>query len=220
LKNHRLSHRGLSLVELLVSVLVILVIAAVAVPIGKGMMERSHAANCSRNLSQIGIATMLYAGDHNFQLPRTVHQRRQGGISWTISLQPYTASKLVFRCERDPHPNRPYSYVINDFLTPNPSGASHLDFSRLSKLTAPHSIVMFAEAAAGYAGSDHFHFSPYEGVAIPPETFRRQVDVELHGRAANYLFADGHVETLDWIEVKRRLSEATNPFVDPTLRPQ
>ena len=208
----------MTLGELLVSILIIIVLAAVIVPIGKGMMERSHAVNCSRNLGQIGVATMLYAGDHNFQLPQTVHQRRQGGVSWSISLQPYTASKLVFRCERDPHPGRPYSYVINDFLTPNPAGASHLDYSRLSKLSAPHSTVLFAEAAAGYAGSDHFHFSPHEGVSIPPDTFSRQVDVEIHRGGSNYLFADGHVETLDWTEVKRRLAEKSNPFIDPTLR--
>jgi prepilin-type processing-associated H-X9-DG protein/prepilin-type N-terminal cleavage/methylation domain-containing protein len=218
LKSRRLSRQGFTLVELLVSITIILVLAGVLAPLGKGMLSRSRTINCGKNLRQIGIATMAYASENNMTLPQTVHQRRSGGVSWSISLQPYSGTKLVFRCEQDPHATRPYTFVINDFLTPFPAGAPHLDYSRLSKLAEPQSTVLFAEATVGYAGNDHFHFSEYEGIPIPPESFRSQVNAEVHQGAANYLFADGHVETLAWTEVVRRLSRTQLPFIDPTSR--
>lgn len=218
LKNRHYSHKGFTLVELLVVIGIIAVLAAVAAPIGKGLLARSRTIKCSQNLRQIGTAAMLYAGENHFTLPQTVHQRREGGASWSISLQPYSGTKLVFRCEQDPHATRPYTYVINDFLTPNPAGAPQLNYSRLSRLGQPQATVLFAEATAGYAGSDHFHFSEYQGVPVPAEAFRSQVNVEVHQGAANYLFADGHIEILTWNEVSGRLAKSGNPFVDPTLR--
>jgi general secretion pathway protein G len=218
LKNNYPSSRGFTLAEMLVVISIIAVMAAAIAPVGKGMISRSRAINCSQNLRQIGMATMMYAGDNNFTLPQTIHQRRAGGVSWSLSLQPYSGTKLIFRCEQDPHATRPYTYVINDFLTPNPAGAPHLNYSLLSKLGQPQDTVLFAEATSGYAGSDHFHFSEYQGVPIPAEVFRKQVNVEVHQGAANYLFADGHIETLRWKEASDRLAKLGNPFVDPTLR--
>ena len=218
MKNYYPSNKGFTLVELLVVITIIGVMAAVIAPVGKGMISRSRAIKCSQNLRQIGTAAMMYAGDNQFTLPQTVHQRREGGVSWSISLQPYSGTKLVFRCEQDPHATRPYTYVINDFLTPNPAGAPQLNYSRLSKLGEPQATVLFAEAMAGYAGSDHFHFSEYQGVPMPAEAFRSQVNVEVHQGSANYLFADGHIEFLKWNEVSGRLAKPGNPFVDPTLR--
>lgn len=208
------------MVELLVVIAIILALAGVLVPVGQRMLGRTHTLNCSKNLRQIGMAAMMYAGDNSFSLPQSVHQRRAGGVSWSVSLQPYSGTKLTFLCEQEPNATRPYSYVINDFLTPNPAGAPQLDFSRLSSLEQPHATVMFAEVAPTYTGADHFHFSAYAGTPMPVEAFRNQVDVGRHQGRANYLFADGHVETLSAADIALRLSQSNKPFIDPTLRPE
>lgn len=193
-----------------------MVMAALAVPVFRHLLVRSHAVNCSRNLSQIGMATMMYASDNNMTLPLTTHQRRQGGKSWTLTLQPYAAGTISFKCADDEDESRPYTYLINDFLTPNPAGAPDLDFSRLSKIGRPEATFMFAEASATYQNSDHFHFTEYRGSSIPPAAFSQQIAVERHGGKANYLFADGHVETLGWAETRARLNAGGSRFVDPS----
>ena len=126
----------------------------------------------------------------------------------------------MFRCPEDEHKTRAYTYLINDFLTPKPSGAPDLDFSQLVRLDRQHEVVLFTEAAAGYSNTDHFHFSEYRGMGLPPTEFENQVAVKRHDGAANYLFADGHAETLTWEKVRARLNDKSDRFVDPTLEPE
>lgn len=210
------SSRGFTLVEVLVVLAVIVALVAIAVPVWQSLKTRGHAVNCATNLRQIGLATMLYASENHMTLPVTTHQRRQGGRSWTLTLQPYTSGTICFKCADDEDKARPYTYLINDFLTPNPAGAPELDFSRLAKIGSPESTFLFAECSAGYQNSDHFHFSDYHGHPVPPAVFEEQVAVGRHGGKANYLFADGHVETLSRRETRRRLEASGTRFVDPS----
>jgi len=206
---------GFTLVELLIVIAILAVLAGVLVPLGRGMISRSQAVNCSQNLRQIGMAAMMYAGDNQMTLPATSHQR--GGRSWTLTLQPYASGTITFKCANDPNEKRSFTYAINDFLTPNPSGAAHLNFSILARIERPEATFMFAEAAVSHS-SDHFHFAPYHGGRVPREVFERQVAVSGHDDKANYLFADGHVETLPRSEVRTRLVAAGGRFIDPSSR--
>ena len=61
----------------------------------------------------------------------------------------------MFRCTIDPNKtNRVASYAINDFLTPHPFGASHLDCSRMSGVPSPSETLYMAECADRFDGSD------------------------------------------------------------------
>lgn len=200
--------------EVLVVFVILIVLAGTAVPVSKSLKTKANAVNCSKNLRQIGHAVMLYASDNQMVLPATSHQR--GGKSWTKTLQPYAGENtLVFRCAEDENKSRAYSYTINDFLTPNPAGADHLNFSVLSRIDRPDETFMFAETTVSQT-SDHFHFAAYYGGKVPPPVFSYQVQTEAHDGGANYLFADGHVETLKWNEVQTRLSADGSRFLDPS----
>jgi prepilin-type processing-associated H-X9-DG protein/prepilin-type N-terminal cleavage/methylation domain-containing protein len=207
--------RGFTLVEVLVVVAIIVAATSIAVPVARSLMTRSHAVNCSSNLRQIGLAAMMYAGDNQMTLPSTSHQR--GGRSWTLTLQPYVSGTITFKCAQDPHKRRAYTYVINDFLTPYPAGADHLNYSILARIERTEATFMFAEASPSHS-SDHFHFAPYAGGRIPSAVFEHQVAVRSHGESANYLFADGHVETLSRRDIQTRLATGGSRFVDPSSR--
>ena len=210
--------QGFTLVELLVVLVILASMVAIAAPYGRGMLQRSKALHCNQNLRQIGAACMLYASEHNMRLPETTHQRSKGGKSWSLTLQPYSGDRLTFKCAQDPIKARSYTYLINDFLTPNPSGAPFLNYSILANIDRPGSTFLFAEAAPGYRNADHFHFSPYYGGRVPAEVFEYQVASGAHGDKANYLFADGHVQIRSQREVRALLRSAQSGFVDPTPR--
>lgn len=202
------------------TVVVIIILASALAGVARAMMERGRALGCAKNLRQIGMATMAYASDNRMTLPLTSHQR--GGKSWSLTLKPYmeTGADVIaaFKCPDDADKTRTYTYLINDFLTPNPAGAPDLNYSYLASIPRPEATLMFAEAAATNKNTDHLHFSDYRGGKMPPEVFAYQVAVEEHAGKANYLFADGHVETLGWGEVRSKLAADGSPFIDPSVR--
>lgn len=204
-----------TLIELLAVITIAGVLLTLSIGAWNDSVARARATQCLANLRGIGAATMAYASDNDLTLPATTHQRRAGLKSWTIALQPYASGTLAFRCPSDPDRESAYSYVLNDFLTPNPSGAADLNFSRLAGLDRPAATILFAEAVPNL-NSDHFHFAAYRGGELPAGVFSGQVDVERHRHGANYLFADGHVESLAWTDVQKRLAEPGSRFVDPT----
>lgn len=205
---------GFTLIELLVVIAIGGILLALVSTGGKKAIDRARGTQCLGHLRALGAAAVGFAADNDMTLPATVHQRRQGLVSWSKSLQPYAAGTLCFKCPCD-RADRPYSYVINDFLTPHPAGAGDLDFSRLNKISKPGSTILFAESADGYSG-DHFHFASYRGIQIPAEIVKDQIAVERHDRGANYLFVDGHVQLITWERVKATLARVPDTFIDPT----
>jgi prepilin-type processing-associated H-X9-DG protein len=134
------------------------------------------------------------------------------------TLQPYCSGTNLWRCPRDAHQTRRYSFALNDYLLPAPH-ADAPDYSKLTQVPSPTLTLWLAECADGYVSNDHFHFSEANDGDYTPPGFAAQVASQRHLTAANYLFVDGHAQLRKWSLVLAELNSPGSRFVNPAGKP-
>lgn len=205
------SHRAFTLIELLVVIAIIAILAAMLFPALGRAKQRAWSTACLSNMKQIGIASRMYADDNADALPRSAHQ----GASWVATLQPYCAGTNLWRCARDTHKTRRYSFALNDYLLPPPAGNDAADYSRTTRVPSPTDTFWLGECAEGYSNNDHFHFSPANDGDYQPPSFASQIATTRHQTGANYLYVDGHAQLQKWNLVRNELTRLASRFVNP-----
>jgi prepilin-type N-terminal cleavage/methylation domain-containing protein/prepilin-type processing-associated H-X9-DG protein len=212
---------GFTLIELLVVIAIIALLAGMLLPALARAKGKALSIKCMNQLKQMGYATEMYVDDNNGRLPGAQHSLP----SWLSGLARYNGTN-IFRCPTEK--TRPYSYAVNDYLTAHPAGAPHLDFSTQSTVPSISETMWMGELLEEIIGQDHFHFADYRNSPSPgspsggysPNGFRSQVDVQRHVGSANYVYLDGHAESIKWEKVIPRLNLPGSCFVMPSGRPE
>ena len=96
--------RGFTLVEVLVVVAIIVVLAAIAVPVGRGMAAQGDKAECLGNLRQIGVGLEGYLADHGDRFPELELGRMSSSEDvpvLEVVLADYVGDPKAFHCPAD-----------------------------------------------------------------------------------------------------------------------
>lgn len=190
-----------SLVELLVTIAIIALLAAILLPALSGAKARALQTQCTSNLRQWGLAFRLYADDHEDFLPR----RGQGvqvlaeisrpedwfnalpfyfgqssfALMVSNNVRPAAHSQSVFVCPSAKDPGAAYflPYGMNMNLCPWNLPLQ----TKFAEVVQPESVVAMAEAPGPYA-STYPSAKPYSIVAR-------------HAAKINLLFLAGQVQS-------------------------
>jgi len=169
--------KAFTLIELLVVCSLIAVLAALLLPVFGRAKESGRGAACLSNLHQIGIALQLYVQDNNNRLP---YMRDKSLTSTNLLPSPdlvlsnYLGNVRVLRCPSDSQnlfESTGSSYSWNSLL--NGEDADHL--TAFGMQFDPHQIPL----------------------VFDKEGFHKRRGPK---KAANYLYADGHIKNLLTIE--------------------
>ena len=222
-----------TLIELMVTMAIVSLLAMGIFTGVRSATCMGRRAACVKNMHQIGVGITAYCMDNGGEFPLTTHTESAEG-SWVNTLQPYLGSiDQLLICPGDPHgeerrSNGVSSYVLNEFIAVaerDPFGrATGPSFTHLPSLEQPaKTITVFigADNLSPSISSDHTHsrnWSSWSNVLddIQPDRHCAGAANAEHTKGtANYLYADGHVATIEAAEFRRLIDSGVNPALPP-----
>ncbi len=219
----RASKGAFTLIELLVVIAIIAILASLLLPALAGSKARAQGIVCMSNIKQLSLGWLLYADDsddlliNNHGKPETTAKRD----TWANNVQdwgnsddntntifvadsklgPYLSrSAKVFKCPSDRVPaangKRIRSMAMNAMVgnpgeLTNQFNPTYVQFYKISEMPDPSNIFVFLDEHCDTINDGFFvnRLDTYQWGNLPGS---------YHNNAANFSFADGHVESHRW----------------------
>jgi prepilin-type N-terminal cleavage/methylation domain-containing protein/prepilin-type processing-associated H-X9-DG protein len=226
--SRRAARRAMTLIELLVVLAIIGMLIALLLPAVQSVRAASRSTKCKNNLRQLGLAIHMYANIHDGYIPDSCHD---GDIpfSWVNTLAPFQENVDSIRiCPDDPSGEarlaiRSTSYVLNGYVVINDRPDSVRSLWRLQSTT--RTLIAMEGSVTRPVEFEYEHVESYgwfnKRDFAAGLTFRNvcnEVQVDQHSQGANYLFGDGHVETIPALTIQGWCNSGFNfALPDPDL---
>ncbi len=152
---HRELRAGFTLIEIVVVISIILILAAILLPVFERAVKSAEAISCLMNVRNIGYAVQLYTSDYDGLLPPALVEipNTTQKNCWDVLLLPYVGNRQIYLCPADENPTTGpaytnsliHSYGINldVAMIEGYAGAS----LQLGNVPRPSTIILFFDLA-------------------------------------------------------------------------
>ncbi len=216
-----------TLLELLVVMTVVITLTLLGLTAATRVKESARMVTCASNMRNIGAAMQVYAAENHGRYPDTTHTEA-AQEAWIYQLEEYLGNFDEMRlCPADPNrdsrrDNKASSYILNSlvFVPPldafgEPTGEAYNNLLRLPEPSRTILLFIASDRAGLYPGDDHTHSEQWLSWGqvirdIAPDRHKRRESTNSTKGVSNYLYADGHVESLSADEIKTRIDKGEN----------
>jgi prepilin-type processing-associated H-X9-DG protein len=199
----------------LVVIAIIALLMGVLLPSLGRARQQARKVACLSNMRQMGVALNAYLIDSDYRLPPSSCHCQDPNDHWLCVLTHYTREQLLFRCPSDRGKDfvdwdRPLgeqedvrysSFAVNALLDPihYRYGARSNRYNDINQIRRPMYCIWISEApdTDNFNLADHIHPESWEGAL---DYAKQYIAWDRHHGTSNYLFADGHVENLEFEE--------------------
>lgn len=227
---------GFTLLELLVVVVIVAALSALGVAATRNLREGSQMTTCASNLRNIGVAMQLFSTDNDGRYPDTTHTTQAGG-AWIYQLEAYLGDFDGSRiCPADPQAklrleNKASSYILNSLVFMpetdafgEPTGPARNKPSLLPDPSRTILVFTASDRAGLHPGDDHTHSDQWRGWPavlrdIAPDRHKHRSSKDSTKGRANYLYADGRVESISAHDIKTKIENGINIAAIPGVSP-
>ena len=220
----RRRYSGFSLVELLVVLAVIGLLLSLSIAAIQNVRESSKAARCGTNMRAVGAALSTYAMEHDGYFPAVrsspdsadeVNGRQNELGTWEAEIEPYVGFNLrttmggydgedsddimqaLIICEAGEFVGMSASLNNQKASVGGKKLNWGLDFqTNVNSIEDPTATLLLGD-------SDEYHLSFTKDMLADADGKYKGADLVRHGGKANYLFVDGHLESLTPEEIMK-----------------